>query len=292
SESISGRNGGDEVIEARAGNDYLYGLDGNDVLRGEAGTDSLYGSNGNDALEGGLDNDYLQGDSGNDVLNGGNGNDYQYGGGGRDLLFGGAGNDTLNSDSGADIIAFNRGGGADVVSATWGVAEDTLSLGGGIGYADLALRRSGQDLVLDTGAGDSITLQNWYSSTSYHGVANLQLVAEAMTAFDATSSDPLLNQKVQQFDFTGLVNRFDQAMAANPALTSWSLSSSLLEFHVAGSDTAALGGDLAYQYGKNGSLAGIGISAAQGILGDAQFGTSAQTLLAPAQLQEGFATLS
>ncbi|NMG77753.1 calcium-binding protein, partial [Aromatoleum diolicum] len=47
-ESISGRNGGDEVIEARAGNDYLYGLDGNDVLRGEAGTDSLYGGNGND----------------------------------------------------------------------------------------------------------------------------------------------------------------------------------------------------------------------------------------------------
>ena len=55
----------------------------------------------------------------------------------------------------------------------------------------------------------------------------------------------------------------------------------------AGSDTAALGGDLAYQYGKNGTVAGIGVTAAQDVIGNASFGTSAQSLQLLAGLQTG-----
>lgn len=47
-------------------------------------------------------------------------------------------------------------------------------------------------------------------------------------------------------------------------------------FHLTGSDSAALGGDLAYQYGKNGTLAGIGLTSAQGVIGDANFGSQAR----------------
>ena len=45
------------------------------------------------------------------------------------------------------------------------------------------------------------------------------------------------------------------------------MMSELLDAHLGGSDGAALGGDLAYQYGKAGTLAGIGLPAAQSVLG-------------------------
>jgi hypothetical protein len=68
---------------------------------------------------------------------------------------------------------------------------------------------------------------------------------------------------------------------------------SLLDAHIAASDTEALGGDLAYQYGKlNGTLAGIGLAAAQDVLGAPQLGTQTQTLRPLATLQQGTPTLS
>jgi hypothetical protein len=70
-------------------------------------------------------------------------------------------------------------------------------------------------------------------------------------------------------------------------LTSWSLSSSLLVFHLNGSsDTAALGGDLAYQYARNGNLSAISASPAQAILANTQFGTANQNLQSSSALQD------
>jgi hypothetical protein len=83
------------------------------------------------------------------------------------------------------------------------------------------------------------------------------------------------------------VTAFDAARTATPALTSWALTNALLDHHLSGSDTAALGGDLAYQYGKTGSLADVGIGAAQEIIGDANFGAQAQTLKPLSELQAG-----
>jgi hypothetical protein len=47
-----------------------------------------------------------------------------------------------------------------------------------------------------------------------------------------------------------------------------------------------LGGDLTYQYGKNGNLSNVSLTPAQGILGSTQFGTAAQTLQPAANLQD------
>ncbi len=108
----------------------------------------------------------------------------------------------------------------------------------------------------------------------------------------AQGSDPLLDDKVENFDFLGLVDRFDADLAANPALTSWDVMHALLDVHLAGSDGEALGGDLAYQYGKNGtSLAGIAVGAAQEVVSSAQFGSSAQVLRPLESLQEGLVRL-
>jgi len=84
-----------------------------------------------------------------------------------------------------------------------------------------------------------------------------------------------------------VADRFDQALAANPGLTSWALTQALMDFHLTGSDTEALGGDLAYQYGKNGNLSNVGLAAAQAILSDPAFGTGAQALRPLTGLQEG-----
>jgi len=76
-------------------------------------------------------------------------------------------------------------------------------------------------------------------------------------------------------------------------LTSWALTNALTNFQLSSSsDTAAFGGDLAYQYGKNGTLAGIGLTAAQDVIGNANLGTQTQTLQPLAGLQTGAVRLS
>jgi Ca2+-binding RTX toxin-like protein len=271
---------GDETLTARGGNDYLYGDVGNDLLKGGAG---------NDVLQGGAGNDVLRGGKGQNVLEGGAGDDLIFGGAGSAFIAGGAGNDTLRVGSGNDVIAFNAGDGMDTV---YGGRDggNTLSFGGGIRYSDLTLSKSGKDLVVSTAVGEGVRLKNWYAGN--HSVLNLQVVLDATEEFDAASSDPLYNRRVQTFDFLGMVSAFDAARAATPGLTSWEMTNALLAFHLAGADDAALGGDLAYWYGKNRSLQGISLQSAQQVIGASNFGSEAQSLRPFSGLQEGFVKLA
>jgi hypothetical protein len=65
-----------------------------------------------------------------------------------------------------------------------------------------------------------------------------------------------------------------------------------MQFHLSGSDDAALGGDLAYWYARNRGLAGISLQAAQQVIGAAGFGSEAQSLRPFNGLQEGFVKLT
>ena len=65
----------DNIIDAGANYDDLFGGLGNDTLNGLAGDDRLFGEQGNDTLNGGTGNDLLKGQSGIDTLTGGTGND-------------------------------------------------------------------------------------------------------------------------------------------------------------------------------------------------------------------------
>jgi VCBS repeat-containing protein len=275
--------------------DFIVGTANNDMLRGLDGGDNLNGTDGFDVLEGGAGNDHLMDILGSNYLNGGEGIDILGGSATAPSLFvGGTGNDNIVPGNGQDIIAFNVGDGQDTLYASGASVSpgDTVSLGGtGLNYANLSLQKSGDDLVLKVSNTDSLTFYNWYGSAVDQTVLNLQVVAEAMAAFNSGSSDPLLNKKVQTFDFQGLVGAFDAARTATPGLTSWALSNSLTQFHLAGSDSEALGGDLAYQYGANGTLAGIGLGKAQEVLTSSQFGAQAQTLNPTSSLQEGLIRL-
>jgi len=262
--------------------------DGAGTSTGNPGASSL----NNNILQGGSGNNILTDISGNNLFDGGNGADKLNGGGGNELFIGGVGNDTITTGAGADIIALNRGDGQDTVVASTG-ADNTISLGGGIDYQDLAMSKSGRDLILDTGlstgsgkAHDQIILKDWFAGTANRSVVNLQIVLDNMTY------NPVVNQQVQRFDFTALAKSFDQALGTNPTLAAWNLTDSLLTSHLASSDTEALGGDLAYQYNLNGSLAGMGVASAQAVISDTNFGTSAQQLHPLEDLQTGAVRLS
>ncbi|MFT3850218.1 MAG: calcium-binding protein [Propionivibrio sp.] len=290
-DTVNGWSEAGNVMYGNGGNDSITGGAFADLLNGGLGNDILKSSAGIDILQGGDGDDSLSDTSGKALFDGGTGTDTLTGGASAELYLGGTGNDTLTTGAGNDLILFNQGDGQDTFAAG-GTGSDMLSLGGAFAYSDLSFTKSSNDLVLKLGATDQITFKNWYAATPSKPVVNLQVIAEAMADFDAGGGNPLLDQKIENFNFAGLVGAFDAARNANPTLTAWALSNALTSFQLAGSDTAALGGDLAYQYGKNGTLAGMGLSAAQGVLGDPTFGSGAQTLQPLASLQTGSVRLS
>lgn len=253
---LDGLNGQDDLY-AGAGNDTLDGGNDADVLAAGAGDDKVTAGNGRDAIVAGAGNDDVQSGNDGDFIDAGAGNDVIASGNGVDFVAPGQGNDTIDAGADHDIIAFNRGDGADVIrTSSW--QRDTLSLGGGIRYADLRLRRDGNDLVMGLGNGDSITLQGWYVDNSRRNVTTLQVVTGAVGGdYLAASSDRLLNQQVVSFNFESLVNRFDQWSSANPGHSEWAPAAELDTYYVAGNNTAAIGGNLAWRYATSGSYGDI-----------------------------------
>lgn len=168
---LSGGNG-DDSIEGNNGNDALIGGRGNDYMDGGNRNDRLIGGEGEDTLIGGQGNDRLLGGFQSDVLDGGTGNDTLVGGGGFDTLTGGTGNDIMTGSSNADVFIFENGHGSDTITdfnATndsevldfAGLAGlNTLSDVLGTGSGTAAATQVGADVIIDTGNGNSILLQN------------------------------------------------------------------------------------------------------------------------------------
>ena len=295
SNSINGTgNTLDNWLTGNSASNSLDGKEGNDLISAGAGDDDLYGGTGNDILEGQDGADWLEGGDGRDALFGGAGNDTIKSNAGRGFLAGGRGNDALYVGTEATEIAFNKGDGSDTVYLS-GSSPITLSLGGGIRYEDISIRRSGSDLYMDfnTQRTDSLRVVGYYSlSSNSRPSFTLQMLTEASGAFNANSTDVLRDDRAEIFDGTRLIRSFDTAYAASSSLrrgNPWAVMNSLLDAHLYGSDTAALGGDLAYQFGSQGSasLAGMGMAAAGSVISDTTFVTGLQTLNRPPALSSG-----
>ena len=298
-------NTGDNVLDGGSGNDSLYGDSGNDTLTGGSGNDKLFGDGGDDALDGGSGDDYLSGGSGNDSLDGTSGTDVLQGGSGNDtlrdlsgasvldggagadslradgvsFLAGGKGNDVIEATGTAAVIAQNVGDGNDIVRAS--AQRTTVSLGGHLNYNDLNLHKDGTNLVMETGNGDSTTFEGWYAAgTAKPQYLTLQVMTSAMDGFDAAGSDPLLNQRVEQFNLKALVDAYDADRMTDPTLDRWSMMHKLLDTKLAAYDSEALGGELAQAYAANGGLAGVALSAAQATVAATGFGQKTQPLAA------------
>lgn len=145
-----------DVITGGNQNGRLFGLGGNDLLNALGGLDFLFGGAGDDTLNGGADKDFLFGNAGDDTLNGDDGNDRLFGGSGNDSLDGGLGNDSLSGGSGNDALEGNKGN--DTMLG--GSGDDILKWDDGDG-SDLISGGDGFDLVAVEGSlveGDSFTL--------------------------------------------------------------------------------------------------------------------------------------
>ncbi len=82
-----------DVLFGDATSEKFCGLGGNDIIYAGDGIDFVDGGSGDDTLRGEGDRDYVQGAAGNDSVYGGDGQDYLFGGLDDDLLFGGGDND-------------------------------------------------------------------------------------------------------------------------------------------------------------------------------------------------------
>ncbi len=248
-----------------------------DLLLANTGNDTLLGGTGVGVLEAGGGADVLEAQQAQAALIGSTGPLTMMTGAYNDFFAAGAGGTTVTTGASANIVSFNQGEGAMTLDATVG-ATDTLSLGDGINYGDLSFSQSGNDLVL-TGAGsDAITFKDWYASPANQDVVTLQVLEQAASTYNPSSTNPLYNEKIETFNFANLVAQFDAARVANPTLTSWSLSNGLVAAYDGGSNTAALGGDLAYYFGTQGNLTGMNLAASDATLTDPTFGTAAQTI--------------
>lgn len=147
-------NSGNDIIDARGGNDSLYGDAGNDFIDGGDGADRLYGGTGNDTLLGGAGSDTLYGETGSDFLFGGDGSDVLSGGKGRDSVFGENGDDDLTLEAGGSGL-YDGGAGNDVFHVLG--KSGTLIGGEGIDTLDLSKLRGYLQNGLVTGA--TVSLQ-------------------------------------------------------------------------------------------------------------------------------------
>ncbi|TRX03268.1 calcium-binding protein [Candidatus Methylobacter oryzae] len=182
---VHGNNTVGNVIKGSDNNDSLYGGSVNDVLDGSNGNDYLDGGNGNDTLIGGGNTD-----TGENHLNGGNGDDILVAGGSKTSQldqFLANHQDIVNSVKSdqklTDVAAIinsvtnNTGNGAhnifDVHSGSghdqifnFHAATDKVQLDSGLNGSDIRdinsllthIHISGNDLSIDLGGGNSITL--------------------------------------------------------------------------------------------------------------------------------------
>lgn len=138
---------GDDLVEGDGKDNAFHGAGGDDFMRGFGGDDFLNGGDGNDELRGGSGNDELHGGDGDDLINGGEDDDILYGGSGDDVFF-------FNEDHGDDEVkGFNATRDSEKIDLSR-ISEIT-------DFTDLRenhMVRDGDDVVIDTGGGNSIRL--------------------------------------------------------------------------------------------------------------------------------------
>lgn len=126
--------------------------------------------------------------------------------------------------------------------------------------------------------GDQIELRNWYAkSADYRSIATLKMIEKASADFDPDSADPLLDHKLERFDFVGMVDQFDTACSMDSSLTAWPLSHASAGSSLGCSDADTLGGDRAHDSHRDGARGVMNHKQAQDVL-------AASALRSPAPL--------
>jgi|GEM_PF-259753 len=141
---------GDEVTDGT--NTINWSGDNIENAMGGSGNDSVTGNDGTNFLTGNAGNDTLSAGTGNDTLDGGTGDDSLLAGSGNDAYIGfssATGADVINDTSGTDSLTVN----ANSYNATWTAVDSNTD-----GNLD--------QLVIDFGSGNSITVDNYFNNTA------------------------------------------------------------------------------------------------------------------------------
>lgn len=172
------------------------------------------------------------------------------------------------------MVAYGANGGHDnVVAGTAG--GNILSVRSDLSLADLQLSHSGADLILSFGNDQSITLQAWYADASKQVFNKLQFISQDTGDGQSAQSTPF-GGIVDVYDFTGLVSLFNAYQSQHPGTTQWTASASAVTLLSDHSDSTAYGGDLAFYYGLNHYLSGMGLDGAISSLNNTDFGIHLQ----------------
>lgn len=206
---------GGAAIATGAGNDWIEAYDDSRVATGDGANRVSVGNRS--AVTGGAGVDYVTAGIGATVSSG-DGDDRLVVGRGSTVAAG-RGDDRVTVDGGA-FVSFARGDGNDILDGgAWGQAyretdrlsSSTLAFGAGISAADLVIRRQGNDMVIDVGAGDSVTLKD----VGRHGVPGLTFADG--TAISAAELDALAGPAAEYRPASRLVQDWLNASAAYQA---------------------------------------------------------------------------
>ena len=170
---------GDDYIWTMGGKDKVYGGNGNDFLIANAGEtlpqgtefvpSTLYGEKGNDTIEIWSTGDVAYGGDGEDLINLYNENNKTaFGGKGDDIISIQKGGATVYGEAGDDIINGGRTSASDIIFAK-GAGHDTYTNRGAadtlvfnkITTSALSFENSGNDLVINYGKNESVTVKNY-----------------------------------------------------------------------------------------------------------------------------------
>jgi hypothetical protein len=170
-------NGGNNIIDGRAGADSLFGGAGDDIYYIDNAGDTISEQTVNGVDDGGIDwvvttvdhtlstyvehmilsgtvgdingtgnsvGNTLEGNTGNNTLSGLGGNDTLRGGNGNDILIGGLGNDNLQGGANNDTYVFGLSWGRDFINESSGI--DTIRFIDGITAGDIITEIVGADI--------------------------------------------------------------------------------------------------------------------------------------------------
>jgi Ca2+-binding RTX toxin-like protein len=157
------------------------------LLLDQAGNNTLYANGSNNWLAGGTGNDWVGVSGVGNTLLGRSGDDYVAASNNGNILDGGTGNDHLVAAPGhnTDIFVFQRGDGQDDITGFSPLASggyDVIALQGfGLTFTTLQplMQQNGNDVVINLGLGDVLTIHNMQVSNLLVSDFNFGLIASS-----------------------------------------------------------------------------------------------------------------
>lgn len=185
--------GGNDKVFGSASNDKIFAGLGNDFVYGKGQKDQIYGEDGNDILLGGTHDDSVFGGLGNDIVFDVTGINILWGGVGNDVVYGGR-TDQVEGNAGNDIV----------INSGIGISGGRISGGDG---NDIIFGREGGDTVSGGKGIDVAVYTGVYANYKFLTEYGLQYI-ENLVAPDATSDTGVSRESIDGIEMLQFSNGY------------------------------------------------------------------------------------